>query len=925
MNIIPNELKITINTSIPGFQSIRYKPSMSLPDEKNDDTIHFNPLVKLNSSIIKSLPQNVQKKEFFNKGLFQSLINSHGLVKKKNLVEATREGYVDNNIRVTLETLFPSNSVLYINKQPYAIADLQWTKGDWKIDKKTQQTAELESSKISDPYLYRTIVKDEIISGENELQKIPNDVIYGPNYTGPDNVASGVKPLKTFTNQSFSNLGVPYMSPPKKPLKPYRVRSISPGKPMKPNKPINPITIPLSPRVSLAYEAKEREIQKQFLNLVQQQKLLLQQQQFVSQQLLKQENKLSKEKRRLFLEEEEQIRKKREKLNLQKDALSQELFMLRMKFERQRLNMFRNKEIMDANNKNLPFPPALPPANPFGNPFDNPFGNPFDNPALPPSGPEIVEDKEITKIPKKNIVLEPSKKSTEKLQTFFENTDYYFMLNIMFQNMEAAEKEKINEIFKEATGVDAKAVKGLSKSAYDKTVINMNVIKNVGGGDCFFIAVADAINYYNANTNAIANKITYENNYGVKTPFTQVALRKIVSYFILLKNETPFEQLVTILEYRVKNMNDMFQIAYEDFTNNVGPVTRDVFNDLINNIYHNKENDSFLVKKPNEMTVETLKTPFRMITKNELETYITSSDYWGNPIAINALCEILGLNVIVIENINNIMRIPYIYDGNKEWNKYVFIYNEIDHYELITFDYAFNNKQTSVKKTIFKNNFLNPPFYIIFLIFASNYYKIRDQNDKKNFKLLPILMEKLFNIYKKIESNASSKNLKKVSDKFLALFNYYFLRPPIIQTKSRSSSFDDIDDGSNPSTSSKGGALSRYKYRMNNQYKRRQPLAYNENSKTNVSYYITIDLYLKKGTELSKKDISDLKCNHQWNSIKKSYANLRGLNYVNTPDYNTLLPSSRSNNKNKTNKNLKSKNPNYSKMNRTKKSYKKRI
>jgi hypothetical protein len=342
------------------------------------------------------------------------------------------------------------------------------------------------------------------------------------------------------------------------------------------------------------------------------------------------------------------------------------------------------------------------------------------------------------------------------------------------------------------------------------------------------------------------------------------------------------------------------------------------------------------------MTAKTVKDPFRMITKNELETYITSSDYWGNPIAINALCEILGLNVIVIENKNDVMRSPYIYDGNKEWNKYLFIYNEVDHYELITFDYIFNNKQAPVTKTIFKNNYLTPPFYIIFLIFASNYFKIRDQNDKKNFKLLPILMQKLLDIYKKIDSNVTNtksknKKNKQESSKFLKLLNDYFLRPPIIPIRSRSfdnsSIFDIDDDESNPS--SKGGALTPYQYRMNNQYQnqRRRPYvsslvrkntsSYNENSKTNISYYITIDLYLKKGTELSNKDISDLKCNHRWNSIKKSYANLRGLNYVNTPDYNTLSTSSTSNNKNKTNKNLKSKNTNYSKTNRTKKNYNK--
>ena len=343
MSTIPNELKITINTSIPGFQSIRYKPSMTLPNEKNDDSIQFNPLVKLKSSFIKSLPESIQKKEFFNKGLFQSLVNSHGLIKNKSLVEATKDGFVDNNIKVTLETLFPSNSVLYINKQPYAIADLQWTKGDWKIDKKTQQIPELESNKITDPYLYRSIVKDEIISGENQLRSLPPEIIYGSNYTGPTNVASGIKPLVSSTNIRSNSFTTPTTYSPRgqniKPQTPSRVTPMSTIKPRKPIKSIKPVTIvtPVKPtslpsNVSLAYEAKEREIQKQYLNLVQQQKQLLQQQQFVSQQLLNHENKLSKEKRALFLQEQEQIAKEREKLKLQQELLSQELNMLRLKF-----------------------------------------------------------------------------------------------------------------------------------------------------------------------------------------------------------------------------------------------------------------------------------------------------------------------------------------------------------------------------------------------------------------------------------------------------------------------------------------------------------------------------------------------------------------------------------------------------------------
>ena len=60
------------------------------------------------------------------------------MVYEKTLKEATRNGYVDHNITVTLDTIFPVNSIIYINKEPYVIADVQWTKGNWKIDTKSR-------------------------------------------------------------------------------------------------------------------------------------------------------------------------------------------------------------------------------------------------------------------------------------------------------------------------------------------------------------------------------------------------------------------------------------------------------------------------------------------------------------------------------------------------------------------------------------------------------------------------------------------------------------------------------------------------------------------------------------------------------------------------------------------------------------------
>ena len=147
------------------------------------------------------------------------------------------------------------NSVLYINKNPYVIADVQWTKGDWKIDTKIKKS-QLDSSKITDPVLYQTVVKDEIISGENQLQSLPPAIIYGENYTGPkddtnnetlSSSASGVKPVTPSTivtpvPPATPSTIVPYV----KPVTPDTSDTIVPYVPPVPPQPYIPPTLLLT-------------------------------------------------------------------------------------------------------------------------------------------------------------------------------------------------------------------------------------------------------------------------------------------------------------------------------------------------------------------------------------------------------------------------------------------------------------------------------------------------------------------------------------------------------------------------------------------------------------------------------------------------------------------------------------------------------
>ena len=178
---IPNSLTITINTSVPGYQTIKYKPAMTIKNT-DDNTIWFDPLVPLDQSVINKIPESIRVLEFFNKGLFESLINSHGNKKQITLDEAKKKKIIDNNIQVTLNNLFPTNGILYIRGESYAIADVQWSGGHWKIDRKIKEIPEIDVTKISDPITYNKLIKNEILIGNKQLEQLPKDLIYGYNF-----------------------------------------------------------------------------------------------------------------------------------------------------------------------------------------------------------------------------------------------------------------------------------------------------------------------------------------------------------------------------------------------------------------------------------------------------------------------------------------------------------------------------------------------------------------------------------------------------------------------------------------------------------------------------------------------------------------------------------------------------------------------
>jgi hypothetical protein len=820
---IPNSLTITINTSVPGFQTIRYKPSNTIPNiNKDDKIIWFNPLVPLKKEVINTVPPNITILEFFDKGLFNSLINAHGIQPKIDILQAKKKGIIDNNILTTLNILFPVNGILYIKNEPYAIADVQWTTGAWKVDRKMIDIPQIDITKISNPLLYNEMIKKEILNGNQALEQLPKELLYGPNFD-----------------------------------------------------------ISSDPNFNLEIE-RLNKLEKDKLYKLDNDKL--------------EKDKLEKEKKRLQEEE------------------SQKLADLKKGYETKLLELEKNKQIdvkpqqlliTDDYNKNVLL-------------IDNGYKtkiNDIDNnikqlPEIPKPKILAITNEPITNEPKIEDINEVpmssnfkptltiSNSSTQILRRYFLNDIFYFLVNQIFIYMTEREKQFVRSIFKITTNVDVSNLgANISKPAYKLTITGiktvnkvgrtsnitlskgLRIIKNSGGGDCLFIAVCDAINYYNYY-NSIDKKIMYTIYGNGNNIFTPSILRNIVSNEIIKLYNSSQEkktQFLEIAEFNKNNLNQAFEKAIKDTEQITSEITSDYYNTTMKDMYNG--NDNFFVIIPDK--IDNRYSPFKVITnEDEIKKYIESSNYWADEKTITIINKILQINIIVIKNVNNKMTTPYPNmktDDNNNWNKYLFLYNENTHYELITFDYIKQNKKIdpesgkvlsikndAITTTIFeRGNELVPPLYIIFVLFSTYFIKL-DTENKQNVVLFKQYLFAINESYKKIIHNIEEyekgssvisqeeyNNNKSFSDNF----NKYFgvLNKSII-----------------------GGQQNNF---LKNEEKQ-------DNSTT--SFHIIIDMELKKGKSLSKEQIESLKCVHSWNKVRKSYSDFSGQKYVIPPIYDNL-------------------------------------
>jgi hypothetical protein len=171
---VPNSVIIKIKTRIPNYLTFNYEPYMSVPSVKSQ-TVYFNPLVKYYEKPISRFPEGTPKDailtQFFNANEFETMIHkilSSYWQKPITLKEAYDKHIIDNNMKITLNTLFKPNNVIYIGSKPYTIVSTNSKPWEWKLDKKP-----MDKLLNQFPHLNAKQLKEDI---EKEKKLIPKEI-----------------------------------------------------------------------------------------------------------------------------------------------------------------------------------------------------------------------------------------------------------------------------------------------------------------------------------------------------------------------------------------------------------------------------------------------------------------------------------------------------------------------------------------------------------------------------------------------------------------------------------------------------------------------------------------------------------------------------------------------------------------------------
>ena len=931
MTTIPNELNIKINTSIPGFSTINYTPNMTMPNI-NDKSVCFNPLVKLSQSVINSVPKDKRVTEFFNKGLFNSLINFHGSQKSISLKYAKDNGYINNNIKITLENLFPIGSVLYVNKEPYVIVDYQWIPGDWVVDTKINE-AQLN---YYNDLLY-------IQKGKEQLEELPIDLRVGENYVGP-------LPTKQLPVLPKAEVKPEITAEPKAEVKPEITAELKAE--VKPEVKSEPKVEPMPTNAST-------EI-------------------VLSEPIVKTEHKITP----VEISEDEKIindylSKNPSSVDIILNSLPESMFKtIQMDYTKRIQNieeiskgtLIPNTNYDEVNTKMLQS--FFVYKSYYYNLCNSIYKNLYDE-----SG-----GKNIQKLLSDYLALTTS--------------TYSSRVNINDNLSRKAYDRSVLQlkVYKNTYDKNTSDRSSLELVPYGSNSLSREVthFDNItSNNDTFFLSIANILNRYN-NLNS-GKKITYDvpiGTLGTIDSFDNVTLRNIV---IDGFKEFPFliDEELKLAEGRVKNLNNLFKSEVVKLIVN-NEFTEKNLHKIIFEIFNNNPN-FFVILTPISITsFETFKI-IHFDSNNAFDSggrglnlvnYILYNHYRIPNIINHILCIKLNINIFTITQGLNFeisgenCQLYYI-NKNKDnftdecpnWKHFLFLYfnEKQNYYEEIRFEFNLPTSErpnTPTEISLFENinltnnpNIIIPHFYIFFLYYASIYISLPEDYKNQNtfFKDVFKKMNDIFNTFYVQQQRLKNvidthkrltENQKKLLTNLEQFFLYFTLLFPnqkvylqkeygIIQTQEQHPVNKTWLFKININENFKnmiGGRLSRYQQQNHEpQYRRQYQPQYRQqyqpqyrqqyqpqyrqqyqpqylpqyqpqylpqyhqsktiNSKnlsetSKLAFSVTIDIELRPGTKLTISELVNGTCNNRWNKIRKSYSVLTGKKYVIPPVYN---------------------------------------
>jgi len=214
------------------------------------------------------------------------------------------------------------------------------------------------------------------------------------------------------------------------------------------------------------------------------------------------------------------------------------------------------------------------------------------------------------------------------------------------------------------------------------------IIKNDGGGDCFFHSVSQGL--------ASSKNKKY---------FSHTALRKMVSENITLPIFKDYE----LQQWELYMADDNRGKSYirQIYGGSLPQSKKDIIKQI------NKEFDKLIY---NNNKIKDLKNSLPDLTKfNDFVKYVNTSNYWADSVAVNILSQILNVQFVIFDsNFNQIECLIRDTYTKKMYDGYILIWwTSPVHYELITYNntgfFTFETLPPLIKSMINDNATINPP------------------------------------------------------------------------------------------------------------------------------------------------------------------------------------------------------------------------